>query len=177
MRIYGALLVLLLSVGVRAQVVTCPASAPAGATCVQGPLYVIPAPGANPTTTISFMAATAANPCPPGVGTVTSPVVCLDNGAILVDQGSGYAPQVGPPGPAGPAGATGATGATGASGPQGIQGVAGATGAQGPKGATGATGPAGPQGKQGPAGTIQSTITCSKMTTARLGAVTLSGCK
>jgi hypothetical protein len=193
MRIHRALLTLLLlllpfAATAHGQVVKCPTTAPAGATCIQGPIYVIPQPGASPTTMISFTAATTAAPCPPGIGTAAIPVVCLSNGAILVDSGAGYVPQVGPPGPSGPPGspgpagsqgaqgATGPTGPQGATGPQGVQGVAGATGPAGPKGATGATGPTGATGKQGPAGAMPPSFICSKLTTAHNGTVTLSGC-
>jgi hypothetical protein len=144
-----ALIFAILTIAAHAQVVTCPSTAPKGATCVQGPLYVVPQPGATPTTTIAFVAATAENPCPPGVGTLAAPVICISSGNILVDSGSGYMAQVGPAGATGPAGANGATG------PAGPPGAVGATGPVGPRGATGATGP------QGPAGTMPKSCTIS----------------
>jgi hypothetical protein len=140
----------LFSFPMMSQVVPCPTTAPAGSTCVQGPLYVIPAPGATPTTTITFAAATTANPCPPGIGTAAYPVECLSNGSILIDSGAGYVAQTGPMGPSGP------PGTPGPAGPQGIQGIQGK------------------QGPQGPAGTMPSSFTCT-VSQAR-GTWTLKNC-
>lgn len=164
----------------HAQFVTCPSTAPKGASCVQGPFYVIPQPGMTPTTTIQFTAATPTNPCPAGVGTATSPVVCIDSNYLKIDSGSGYSLEVGPAGPPGPAGSPGAQGPAGPTGPSGPPGASGPTGPAGPQGIAGAAGPTGPQGPQGPAGKMPSsctvTLTWSNFNKTK-GTATFSNCK
>lgn len=117
----------------------CAPAAKGGTSCV-GPLTVTPLPGQSPTTTISFTAATAASPCPPGVGTAADPVVCLSNGAILIDSGAGYVPQAGPPGPPGSKGDPGAQGAPGVNGTNGRDGTNGTNGSNGANGSNGTNG-------------------------------------
>jgi hypothetical protein len=138
--------ILLLSTAAAAQCTANVPPAAGGTTCV-GTLFIVPAPGANPTTSIQFTSESAANPHAPGTPgkpnlffTATDQPAYDNGSGTVIIGGNG---EQGPPGPPGPAGSPGATGPVG---PQGATGAAGATGAKGATGAAGATGPQGPPG-------------------------------
>ena len=204
MRTLLTITLLALALGASATAQCTPHTGTGGGTDCVAPINTVPQPGASATTVFTWTAATTAVPCPPGIGTAAKPVMCLNNGAILIDSGSGYTLPVGsegpqgPPGPIGPAGAPGKSGATGPQGPQGLAGAAGpsgppgaagaagapgATGPQGPIGATGAqgaAGAAGPAGPAGPPGTMPKTCTVTVVwlnAQRTIGRETYTGCK
>lgn len=179
----------------------CTANLTTGGTQCQGPVNVVPGKTGSPTTAFTFTAATDANPCLHG--TPTQPSMCFDQSDNLtVDIGTGAVilGQQGPPGvngQPGPPGVPGPVGAQGPIGPAGVQGIQGAPGANGSAatiqvgtvttGSPGSSAAVTNSGNssaaifnftipRGATGTIQSTITCSKMTTSRNGTVTLTGC-